>query len=194
MTSTHEETLGLNFTPIPRLSSGNGSGMRGAPPKSRAREWLAISSLGIYAVVILYVTLTPTPLDQGFESSVTRFLNVLHRNGIPEWFGYNKLEFSANVVMFVPLGFLVSMLLPVRLWWLALFICPGISGAIELTQGALLAGRFATLNDVYANSMGGFIGAIVAFAIRAAVYQRDEKVIARAIWMSRQPRQGKSAR
>jgi glycopeptide antibiotics resistance protein len=109
-------------------------------------------------------------------------LDVLHRNGVPEWFGYTKLEFTANVLMFVPLGFLVSMLLPVRVWWLALIICPGLSVAIELTQAAALSARFATVSDVVSNSTGALIGALLAVVLRAAIYQRDEKIIARRIW------------
>lgn len=165
------------------MSYATAARSRAAPPKSQARVWLAVSSLSAYGAIVLLTTMWPTPIDQSFEGSVDKVLNVLHRTGVPEWFGYNKLEFSANVIMFVPLGFLVSMLLPVRLWWLALFICPGISAAIELTQGALLSSRFSTINDVIANSIGAFCGALVAFALRAAVYRRDEKVIARAMWL-----------
>jgi len=153
-----------------------------APPKSRVRLHLGLTLVVAYGAVVLLATMWPTPLDQGFESSVTRLLDVLHRNGIPQWFGYNKLEFSANVLMFVPLGFLVSMLLPVRVWWLALLILPGISVGIELTQAFALSARFATVSDVIANSTGGFIGAFLAVALRAAIYERDEKIIARRIW------------
>src|SRR4051812_47962351 len=73
------------------------------PPKSRIRESIAISALGAYGVLLLLATMWPTPLDRGFESSITRLLDVLHRNGVPEWFGYHKLEFTANIAMFVPL-------------------------------------------------------------------------------------------
>lgn len=132
---------------------------------------------------MLLATMWPAPIDESFEGSVDRVLGVMHRSGIPEWFGYSKLEFTANIAMFIPLGFLVSMLLPVRLWWLAFLICPGMSAAIELTQGALLSARFATVSDVVANSIGGFAGAVFAFVLRGAVYRRDEKVIARAIWL-----------
>lgn len=152
------------------------------PPKSTIREWTTVSLLGLYGALVLLATMWPTPLDSGFESSITRFLDVLHRNGVPGWFGYNKLEFSANIALFVPLGFLVSMLLPVRVWWLAFVICPALSIAIEIVQGAVLSGRFATVIDVIANSVGAFVGALIAFALRAVVHQRDEKVIARALW------------
>ncbi|WEO76769.1 VanZ family protein [Cryobacterium sp. SO2] len=152
------------------------------PPKSRVRQQLGLTLVLAYGAIVVLATMWPTPLDQGFESSITRLLDVMHRNGVPQWFGYTKLEFTANVLMFVPLGFLVSMLLPVRVWWLALIICPGISVAIELTQAVALSARFATVSDVVSNSTGALIGALLAVALRAAIYQRDEKIIARRIW------------
>jgi glycopeptide antibiotics resistance protein len=152
------------------------------PPKSRVRQQLGLALVLVYGLLVAFATMWPTPLDQGFESSIEKLLEVLHRNGVPAWFGYNKLEFSANVVMFIPLGFLSSMLLPVRAWWLALIICPGLSVAIELTQAFALSARFATVSDVVSNSVGALIGALVAVAIRAAIYQRDEQVIARRLW------------
>lgn len=152
------------------------------PAKSRAREWLSGLSLACYGSIVLLATLWPTPLDKGYESSIARLLTVLHHNGIPEWFGYNKLEFSANIVIFIPLGFMIALLLPRRLWWLALLICPALSTCIELTQATFLAARFATVTDVISNSIGGVLGTIVAFLLRAIVYTRDEKVIAHALW------------
>lgn len=152
------------------------------PPKSQVRQKLGLCLVLAYGLIVLLATMWPTPLDQGFASSINRLLDVLHRNGIPEWFGYNKLEFSANVLMFVPLGFLVSMLLPLRGWWMALIICPGASVAIEITQSLALSARFATVSDVVSNSIGALVGAVLAVMLRAAVYSRDEKVIARRLW------------
>lgn len=153
-----------------------------APPRSRTRVWLA--SLGLVAsiVVILLATMWPTPLDAGYQGAINKVMAVLHRNGVPTWFGYNKLEFSANIAMFFPLGFLVALLLSQKLWWLALIFCPGLSVAIELIQGAVLDARVSSALDVLANSLGALIGILVAVAIRALVYQRDQKVIARALW------------
>nr|RZI35518.1 hypothetical protein BJQ95_02106 [Cryobacterium sp. SO1] len=155
------------------------------PPRSRVRQQLGLGLVLAYGLVVVLATMWPTPLDQGFASSINRVLTVLHRNGIPEWFGYSKLEFTANIFMFIPLGFLVSMLLPVRVWWLALLICPGLSVAIELTQAYALSARFATVSDVAANSIGALIGAVFAVLLRAAVYNRDEKMIARRLWEMR---------
>lgn len=146
------------------------------------RQNLGVILVLAYGVLILLATMWPTPLDQGYEASISRLLEVLHRNGVPQWFGYTKLEVTANVGMFIPLGFFVCMLLPFRVWWLALIICPGLSVAIELVQSLALSARFATVSDVVANSAGAFIGAVLAVSLRAAISRRDEKMLARRIW------------
>lgn len=149
--------------------------------KSRARHWFVFVCLGVYLTLVMLVTMSPTPIDQGYAASIERVLGVLHRNGVPEWFGYSKLEFSANMAMFIPVGFLVSLAMPSTLWWIALILCPALSVSIEITQGAVLAERFSTLSDIAANSLGALLGIIVAVALRAVVYHRDQLVIADAL-------------
>ena len=156
-----------------------------APPKSRAREWVAALALLSCVVVALMATMWPTPLDQGYAASIQKLLAVIHRNGIPEWFGYSKLEFSANVLMFVPIGFLLTMLVSARAWWLGLLLGPALSLGIEFTQAAFLSARLATATDVVSNSIGAIVGIFLAVVLRAVVHARDEKLIARAIWLER---------
>lgn len=155
------------------------------PSKSYARVTIAVSLLLLYILIVLMATMSPTPLDQGYEASIDRLLGVLHRNGVPQWFGYSKLEFLANVLMFVPLGFLVGLALPRRAVWSGVILLPLFSVGIEMTQLTFLSERFASPTDVIANSSGGWIGLIVAFTIRAAVHARDQKVLARAFWDAR---------
>lgn len=143
---------------------------------------LALAGLLICVGVVLAATLSPTPLDQGYESAIAKVLEVLHRHGVPNWFGYHKLEFVANVAMFVPLGFLVALALPRKVLWLFILLIPAFSGAIELLQASFLAERFASVLDVIANTIGGYGGAVAAVVLRAAVRRRDEKVVARALW------------
>lgn len=150
--------------------------------KSRVREWFVFLSLAAYLALLIAVTMSPTPIDQGYESAIDKVLAVLHRNGVPEWYGYNKLEFSANIVMFIPVGFLAALAMPARLWWIALFIAPALSVAIEYTQGVLLEARFSTLSDVVANSLGALIGIIGALILRGLVHHRDQIIIADALW------------
>lgn len=152
------------------------------PKKSRARVSVGSLALAACLVVVLLATMWPTPLDADYGASIEKFLAVIHRNGVPLWFGYNKLEFSANVIMFMPIGFFVALLLSARVWWLAPLICPGLSIAIELTQAVVLSARFATVQDILSNTTGALIGILIAFVLRAAVYERDKKTIARALW------------
>lgn len=154
----------------------------GRPPRSRFRQGLAAVGLALYSVPVLLVTLSPTPLDRGYQRSVDKVLGVLHNHNVPEWFGYDKLEFAANIAMFIPLGILVTLLLPARGWWLAILICPAASVAIELTQAVALDARMATGRDVAANSFGALLGIVAAVALTALVHRRDQKVIARALW------------
>ena len=139
------------------------------PATHRPRLQLAAGILIAYAIAVLTVTLWPTPVDQGFQPSISRFLGLLHRHGLPVWFGYNKLEFGANIAMFAPAGFLVALLLPLRRWWLALLICPAISIGIEITQAVFLSSRFATVNDVIANSLGAVVGVVIYLVARGTL-------------------------
>ena len=153
-----------------------------APSPSRLRVTIALALLGVYAAFVLGVTMWPTPVDRGLESSIDRVLEILHKYGVPWWFGYNKLEFSANIAMFIPIGLFLGLAIAHRLWWVAILAVPAFSSAIELTQYLLLPSRYATLMDVLANSIGGWIGVLAAFALRAVVHARDRRVIERALW------------
>lgn len=143
------------------------------PIAANPRLRLAGGILIAYAVAVLAVTLWPTPVDQGFEPTISRGLALLHRNGLPTWFGYNKLEFGANIVMFVPAGFLVALMLPRRRWWLSVLIVPALSIAIELTQAVFLSSRFATINDVVANSLGAVLGISLFLLVRGMLPIRE---------------------
>lgn len=152
------------------------------PPKSHLRAWLAWLGLLAYGAVVFAATMSPTPLDRGYESAIDKLLSLLHRNGLPERFGYAELEFGANILMFIPLGFFIGLVLPRVAVWAGIFIVPAVSGTIEFVQGQLLAERFSTLQDVLANSLGGWIGLLVAMIIRAVVHARDQKITAVALW------------
>lgn len=159
------------------------SGLREArPPQSHARLIVAGALLVAYTGVILLATMWPTPIDRGYSAAIKDLLGVLHRNGLPYWFGYRKLEFTANIGMFVPFGFLIGMIMPSRAVWSAWLVIPAFSIVIEALQGAILAERFASPFDVIANTMGGYIGIFVVAVIRRVISGRDRKMIAAAIW------------
>jgi glycopeptide antibiotics resistance protein len=157
----------------------------GIPPKSRLRHALVISVLVLYTLFILTVTLSPTQLDVSTQRLVFRFVDVLHRFGVPTWFDYAEVEFSANILMFIPFGFMVTLLLPIRFAWLAVFIALSFSTGIELFQREFLDARIFDVRDIVANTIGGTIGWVMAAFLRSLVHARDKHVIARALWQAR---------
>jgi hypothetical protein len=90
-----------------------------------------------------------------------------------------------NIAMFVPLGFFLGLALPRRSWWVALFVVPGFSGGIELTQGLALSERVSTFQDLAANTSGGYVGLLMAMIMRAMIYARDRTKIERELWERR---------
>ncbi|WOF22254.1 VanZ family protein [Microbacterium betulae] len=171
------------------------SELRGTrPPRSHARSIVAGTLLAAYTGAILLATMWPTPMDRGYSAAIEDLLGVLHRSGLPYWFGYRKLEFAANVAMFAPFGFLIGLVMPARAVWTAWVLIPVFSAAIELLQGALLAERFASPFDVLANTVGGYIGIFLVAVIRRVISGRDRKMIAGAIWDHEVRRQGARVR
>jgi glycopeptide antibiotics resistance protein len=152
------------------------------PARSRLRVGLATVLFVIYLAFVMWVTMSPSLDGIGVDSVADRVLGVLHRIGIPDAFGYMQLEVTANIGMFIPLGFLLGLALPGWGWWLALILLPAYSYGIEWFQGEFLGDRVSDVRDIISNSIGAWIGTLAAAFLRALVHSRDDKVIARAIW------------
>jgi glycopeptide antibiotics resistance protein len=131
----------------------------------------------LYVLFVLLVTLWPTTVDKPIDPYLIRFLDALHQHGVPGFVNYNFVEFSANVLFFVPIGFLGGLVLPYRLQWLAVPLGACLSGAIEVSQKLFLPGRVSSLGDVLANTSGAIAGCVVAALVRAAIKHRDQLVI-----------------
>ncbi len=123
---------------------------------------LAAVLLVIYAVAVIVVVAWPTPVDATSHSWIQRVLKAFHSRDVLMFLGYRQVEFTANVVMFVPLGLLVGVLFGRRYWAWAIALGCAVSALIELLQFLLLAGRFGTVDDVIANTLGALIGALMA--------------------------------
>lgn len=131
----------------------------------------------VYVVFVLAVTLNPKTVDNGLGVYIDKALNQLHVHGVPAFVDYNFLEFTANIAFFVPVGFLLGLLVPFRAWWLPPFLGAGLSAAVEMCQKLFLPGRVASLQDVLANTAGAVIGTIVAVIVRVVILHRDTLVI-----------------
>lgn len=144
---------------------------------SKLRVWFASVMLTAYVGFVLLVTLTPSPVDKPFQHDLQRILEELHDRGLPGFVGYDFVEFSSNVALFIPIGFVAALLLPRRGWWLVLLVGPLFSVAIEFLQHSVLPERYATVSDVLANSIGTLIGALFAVLLRLLTSWRDRLVL-----------------
>jgi hypothetical protein len=137
--------------------------------KTRAVVLVIVAVLVIAGVLV--VGLLPNRVDGGVEHQVRAFVDDLQAAGLT-WATYDLVDFVANIVFFVPIGLLGALLLPRRVWWLAIPIGAGLSAALELGQAAFLPQRYASATDVLANTIGAVLGALVGLAIREASRRR----------------------
>ena len=118
----------------------------------------------VYMGFVGMVTLTPAasaPIPVGL---VARILDALHYRGYLETLTINRVEFLANVAMFVPIGVFLLLLVGAERWWLALFLPFFVTAFIETAQRGI-PGRVSDPRDVLANTMGGVAGVVLAMVL-----------------------------
>lgn len=125
----------------------------------------AAVGLAVYPVLLGAVVLWPSPVDRPARGFLESTLADLYRQGLPLWVDYALLEWGANVALFLPLGLLMGLLLPRRWVWLAVLCGVAVSIGVETVQDAFLPQRYATVNDVLANSLGSAVGALLAYLL-----------------------------
>ncbi|MFD4959663.1 VanZ family protein [Microbacterium sp. NPDC058389] len=139
---------------------------------------ILLMALG-YGVFLAFMVFWPSPIDEPIQGLLERAISELHERGVPGFIDYDFIESFSNVLLFIPVGFLFALMVPLRWWPVALLLGPALSVGIELIQRYLLDARVSTVDDVIANSIGATIGVLLAVVIRAVVKARDEKVIER---------------
>ena len=127
------------------------------PRIRRSTPWVG-GILAIYGLGAAAILLTPVS-----------FASVVHAIGravraVPGlgFFGSGWIEFVANIALFVPLGFLLSLV--VRRPWVGALLGLLLSVSVELVQ-LVIPDRQATIRDVLSNAIGAAIGALLAWAI-----------------------------
>lgn len=142
--------------PLPSASRGvRRRGHRTRPAWHDARAWLVA-----YVVTLSAIAFWPTPVDSGagvLLKAITRVFPLLT---------YDVIEFAANVALFVPLGYLIALLLPNRRH-LVLPIALIATVSIEGLQGVLLGARTSSVLDVVANATGACVGLVLAEVVPA---------------------------
>ncbi|WP_244946435.1 VanZ family protein [Microbacterium saccharophilum] len=114
--------------------------------------------LALYLAVLAAVAFWPSPVDQGagpLLRVVTRLIPVLT---------YPRIEFAANIALFVPFGLLLALIIT-RNRWLVLPIAFLATVTIECVQAVALGARTPSVLDIIANTAGACLGMLAAAAI-----------------------------
>ncbi|BCW55725.1 hypothetical protein StoSoilB19_30990 [Arthrobacter sp. StoSoilB19] len=122
-------------------------------------------------IPLALVAFWPSPVDKPVSGQLTAILHFLHGHGVPGWFNYKFVEASANVALFVPVGFVSRLASPEKRWWQIGAFGLLVSGCIELGQLLFLHDRFASPSDIVTNTSGALIGCLLA-ALAAQTQKR----------------------
>ena len=129
----------------------------------RKHPLLALFTVG-YLALVGWMTLGPQPLNRGGSRILFRALRFFGDHSSTSWITYDRVEFLANVAMFVPIGVLFLLVLGRRQWWLATLIGVALTVTIEVSQLGI-PGRVSDPRDVLANSLGALVGVLFALVV-----------------------------
>jgi hypothetical protein len=139
------------------------------------RFWQTI--LAAMLIPLAFIAFWPTPVDRPVQGLLADTLSFLHRHGIPGWFTYQFVEAAANVMLFIPVGFVGALSFPEKRWWQIGAFGLFVSGCIELGQLIFLHDRFASPTDIVTNMSGTVIGALLsAVAVKKLEAHRPRTV------------------
>ena len=147
--------------------------MSARPLSRRARTALG-AALAVWVVLLAVVLLAPS--SSGPDWVIFQLAEALRRLGLPEVLtNPGRVESMLNVVAFVPLGLLGSLLWTRPTWrdWTAVGFV--VSFAVEVVQAVALDARQATNADVVANTLGMLVGALLGLLVRRILEPRASK-------------------
>lgn len=127
-----------------------------------------------YIVTLALIAFWPSPVDTAVRGDLGRMTAWFARHGLPV-VDYALIEAGANVVLFIPLGLLLALHLRPGFAWVAIAVGALTSCLIELGQLLFLSARFATLEDVAANTGGAALGALVGGLLRELLLARQRR-------------------
>lgn len=138
----------------------------------------------LYLGFVGLVTLTPGQDQPDYSSLAGRILARLERypdlDPLTSRLSIERVEFLANIGLFVPLGVFLLLLVGSRLWLVALAAGIVLTSMIESVQRQI-PGRVSDPRDVAANSIGMFVGIVLALVLTLpATLRRRRERAARA--------------
>lgn len=132
----------------------------------------------LYLGFVGLVTLTPGADQPDYASLAGRVLARLERypdlDPLTSRLSIERIEFLANVGLFVPLGVFLILLVGTRLWFVALAAGIVLTSMIETVQKEI-PGRVSDPRDVAANSIGMFVGIALAIVLTLPATMRRRR-------------------
>lgn len=123
-----------------------------------------------YLGVVGWLTLSPTAEGKQ-EGWLWELALIFDAYPATDWLTFNRLEFAANIVMFVPFGLFFVLLLGRGRWWLAILLGVALSVGIEFVQ-QFIPSRVSDPRDLVSNSIGAAVGTVLALALTASKARR----------------------
>lgn len=132
------------------------------------RSRLLLLAAGAYLLALALIGLWKTPVDRGVPvvDWAPAAWTIRHL-GLTPWQGYDLIEFTANIVLFVPFGALMLMWWRRSRWWHATAAAFATSLTIEVLQDLVRPERYASVSDVVANTLGGTVGGLLVVFCRS---------------------------
>ncbi len=131
-----------------------------------ARRVLALLT-AVYLLAVAWITLDPFPPDPHRNGLLEGLLVAFASAPLLRWIDYDVVEFTANILLFVPLGVLFTLVLGRWRWWLVLTIGVATTLTIEFVQ-LFLPARFSDPRDLLANTLGAAVGILIVVAVVGA--------------------------
>ncbi len=135
---------------------------------------LSLLTVG-YLVVLGWLTLTPNPLGPTHDDLLTRVAARLQRYDELSWVTFDRLEFLANIALFVPFGLFLLLLVGTRFWWVSALAGFLATSAIETAQRSI-PGRVPDGRDVLANTLGTLLGVAIGVVLTLPATIRRRRV------------------
>ena len=136
----------------------------------RRHPVLSLATVG-YLVIVGWSTLGPQPINTGNSYWLWRALRFFSSHEATLWLTYDRVEFLANVGMFVPIGIFFVLLFGRRMWFMSIIGGVLLTLGIEFAQ-RFIPGRVSDVRDLVANSLGTVVGVLVALVLTQAKARR----------------------
>jgi hypothetical protein len=137
--------------------------------------------LGVTTLAILAMTLWPDPRGGDGKPLARTIVDWLHTAGMPTAITFEAVEFTANIMLFVPFGLFLALSLVRWMWPWAIVLGVAFTLLIEFLQAAFLPERFPTVSDLVANTAGALIGGALSLLFRRRSSRRSAARTAEAV-------------